>query len=69
MIDDIANRVRPARAGILTDRVHAGAFRRTIIILGTFDFENRFGSSTSTTAAANISARAYAYHGAYRMRR
>lgn len=68
MIDDIANRVRSARAGVPANRIHAGPFRGTIVILGTFDFEDRFSSSTSTATAADVSARAHAYHGANWMR-
>lgn len=69
MIDDIANRVRPARARIPADRVHAGSFRGTVVVLGALDLQDRLGGLTSTAAAADIPAGTHAYHGAYRMRR
>lgn len=67
MIDDIANRVGPARAWVSADRVHAGPLRGTIVILGTLNFEDRFSGSAGTAATADVSARTHAYHGAYRM--
>lgn len=67
MIDDFANGVRSARARILAHRVDAGSLRWTVIVLDAFDLKDRLGSLTSTATAADISARAHAYHGAYRI--
>lgn len=69
MIDDIANRVGPARARVPADRVHAGPFRGTVVVLGTLDLQDRRGGLAGTAAAADVSAGAHAHHGAYRMRR
>lgn len=67
MIDDVADGVGPARARIPTDRVHARALRRAIIVLGALDLEDRLGGTAGTTAAADVAAGTHAHHSAHRM--
>lgn len=69
VIDDIANGTGSARAGIPAHRVDAGSLRRTVVVSGAFDLEDRLGGLAGTAAAADVSAGAHAHHGAYRVRR
>lgn len=65
MIDDVANSVGPTGARIPADGVNTGSFRRTVVVLGTLDLEDRLGGSASTTATADVTAGTHAHHSAY----
>jgi len=68
VIDNIADSVRATGARVPADRVHARSLRRTVVVPGALDLENRLGGTAGTATAADVTAGTHADHGAHWMR-